>query len=127
MDLQSIVGRGPCNAGSEEFGHACFEIAAFVGVFLAGREISQLARADQFGGHHDKLVGHTREFIDRTFELVAVERIAQAKFERVLGNAYGAGGSLDAGAFKCRHKIAEAHALIMTKQIVSRDSEAIKA
>lgn len=117
MDLNGVIGGCPCDARAEELCHAGFEVTALARVFLTSREIGELAHRHELSGHHNELIGHAREFENRTAKLNPVERIAQTKLISILADANGAGGRLYAGAFKGRHEMFESHAFDFTKKV----------
>ena len=112
MYLYRVISGGPRGAGTQKFCHAGFEVAAFARVFLSGREVGQLANADEFGGHHHKLIGHAGELEDWLTKLYAVERVLKSKFKGDLRYANCAGSRLDAGAFEGCHQMPEALAFL---------------
>ncbi len=68
-----------------------------------------------------------REVEDLAAELRALERVFEAELEGALGDADGAGGGLDAGAFEGRHQVLEAEALDFAEQVAGRHFEAVEA
>jgi hypothetical protein len=64
---------------------------------------------------------------DRLAELPAVPGVGKPEFERVLGDAHGAAGGLDAGGLKRLHELLEALALDTAEQPVGRHLESLEA
>src|SRR5579883_2569857 len=100
MDLERVVGIGPGGARGQELRHPGLDVAAAVAVLLARGEICQLARDHGLDRHPGELAEDAGEGIDGFSELLAVERIAKAEFERVLRHAHGARRGLDARALE---------------------------
>ena len=126
MNLQGVVGTGPCHAGTKKFGHPSFKVAALVIVFLPCAEIGQLPGDHDFHCHHGELRHDAREFNQRFAELLAVLGIFHANFQRRLCHANGARACLDAGGFKGLHQLLEALALNTAKKIICRNFEPVK-
>ncbi len=74
----------------------------------------------------DQLVGDAREGVDRFSELDPVLRIGQRRVEGALGNADGAGRSLDSGTFEGGHKLLEALPLDPAKEACGRHLETVE-
>ena len=104
----------------EQLGHAGFEIAALAVVLVAGGEIGELARHHDLDRHHRQLVSHPRELDERLAELLALHRIMQPEFKRLLRHADRARGGLDAGAFEGLHQLLEALPLYAAEQVGRR-------
>ena len=117
VNLQGVVGGGPGDAGAQELCHARFQITAAARILFARRGVAELAGRHDFGGHEGELVGHARELDDGLAELLAVTGVFQAEIEGILRHADGAGGGLDAGAFKGLHQLLEALALNPAQKI----------
>ena len=126
MDLQCVVSGCPCNTGTKQLCHTCFEVAAAAFVLFAGREVGQLARDHDFDRHHCQFGCHTWEVDQRLAELLAILRVFHALIQRGLRDADGAGGGLDAGRFKRLHQLLEAFALFHAQKVLAFDFEVIE-
>src|SRR5690606_19721975 len=90
VNLQGVVGRGPRYAGGEKLGHARLEVAAPPAVLFPRSVIGELARDRDLDGGDGKLAVDTGKGDQGLAELLALLGIAEAEFERVLGDADGA-------------------------------------
>ena len=127
MDLENVVGRRPGDARAQQLRHASFNIAALVRILGARGKIGELARDVDFGCDQRQLVRDAREVDQRLAELNAIERIADAKFKRVLRNSDGARGGLDAGGFEGLHQLLEALSFNAAQQVRRGTSKPSKA
>jgi hypothetical protein len=93
VNLQSIVGGGPGDAGAQELCHASLKITAAARIFFACRGVAKLAGRHDFGGHEGELVGYAGELDDEPAELLSVTGVFQAEIEGILRHADGAGAT----------------------------------
>jgi hypothetical protein len=89
--------------------------------------VGELAGDHDLDRHQRELAVDAREGDQRLAELLAVLGVAQGELERVLRDADGAGGGLDAGALEGLHELLEALALDAAEQVRRRHAEAVEA
>ncbi len=126
MDLQSIVRRRPRHTSAEQLGHASLKIAAALFIFLAGREVGQLARDHRFDRHHRQFRRNAREGDQRLAELLAVLGVLHRHVDRRTGHTHGAGRGLDAGAFERLHQLFEALAFDAAQKVLALHGKAVE-
>jgi hypothetical protein len=127
VDLQRVVGGGPGDLGGEQLGEAGLEVAAPLGVLLAGGEEGELARDLHLDRHPGELARDAGEGGQRLLELLALLGIGEAELERVAGHAHGPGRGLDARPLEGRHELLEALALDAAQEIVAGHPKAVEA
>ncbi len=127
MDLQTVIGSGPSDAGTQKLGHTGLKIAAVAVVFFPCAEIGQLSGDHDLDRHHRQFVGNAGE-VDQGFaELLAVLGVLHRYVQSRLGHTNCAGRCLDAGGFKSLHQLLEAFTFFAAQQIFTFDVEVIKA
>src|SRR5690606_2998808 len=106
---------------------ARLEVAAPPAILFPRSVIGELARDRDLDGGDGKLAVDAGKGDQGLAELLALLGIAEAEFERVLGDADGARRGLDAGALEGLHELLEPFALSPSEEICRRHPEAVEA
>ena len=126
VDLQRIVGRGPCRLRAQKLGQTSFQIAASIGVFLARCEKRQLPCDHRLDGHPGQLLMDTREGVECAAELLALLSIGATEIERIRRDTDSPSCGLNPRALERRHQLFEAFTLDTAQEVVGGHFEAIE-